>query len=169
VTVTVIIHDGMLILRPNGVGDRHLRQTLWAIFLKIYRKSSINVPNMGELVKFKFKRCYKLQRDIQQTTLGNLRAELLCAQKLMNPDLFDLLKANPLLEKLPERLRELWNSTTAAPEEAMDTRVMTAEEAVQAMMEMEALESLGIVAEIPKSPHPRKTSRLWYRGAQGTG
>ena len=70
----------------------------------------------------------------------------------MNLDLFDLLKANSLLEKLPEPFRELWNHTMAALEEAMDTRVMTTEEAAQAMTEVEALESVGIVAEIPKSP-----------------
>ena len=70
----------------------------------------------------------------------------------MNADLFDLLKANSLLEQLPKPLRELWNCTMETPEEAMDTRVMTAEEAVQAITEVEVLESARIVAKIPKSP-----------------
>jgi len=47
----------------------------------------------------------------------------------MNLDLFDILKAKSLFEHLPEPLRELWNSTMAEFEEAMDTRAMTVEEA----------------------------------------
>lgn len=46
-----------------------------------------------------------------------------------------------------------------APEEAMDTGVMIAEEAAQAITEVEAPESVGIVAKIPKSqrtPRPKK-------------
>jgi len=46
----------------------------------------------------------------------------------MNPDLFDLLKSKLLFEHLPEPLRELWNTSIAAPEEAMDTKAMTVEE-----------------------------------------
>ena len=80
------------------------------------------------MVEFKVKRCYKLQRVVQQTTLGNLRTELLCAQTLMNPDLFALLKANSLFEQLPKALRDLCNHTMEALEEAMDTEVMTIEE-----------------------------------------
>ena len=148
VTVIVTIHDVMLGLRPNGAGGKHLRQTLWARFLKIYRQLTINGPNVGGTVELKFKRRYKLQRDVQQTTLGNLRTELLFAQTFMNPDLFDLLKVNSLLEKLTETLRDLCNRTMETPEEAMDTRVMTVKEAAQAVMKVEALESVGIVTEI---------------------
>lgn len=71
----------------------------------------------------------------------------------MNLDLFDLLKANSLFEHLPESLRELWNNIMAAPKVAMGTGVMTAEEVEQVIMEVEVLESVGIVVEIPKSPH----------------
>lgn len=71
----------------------------------------------------------------------------------MNQDLFKLLKANSFLEKLPETLRELWNRTMVAPEEAMDTREMIAKEAVQATMEVEVPKSARIVAEIPMSLH----------------
>ena len=54
----------------------------------------------------------------------------------MNWDLFDILKVNSLLKQVPETLRELWNSTMAALEEAMDTEAMTAEEAAQAITEV---------------------------------
>jgi len=37
VTVEVSIHDGMLDLRPNGAGNKHLRCDLWDIFEKMYR------------------------------------------------------------------------------------------------------------------------------------
>jgi len=84
---------------------------------------------MGGMVELKFKNHYKLQMAIHQTKLGNLRTELFHTQKLMNPELFNLLKANSLLKKLPKPLRELWNNTMVALEEAMDTRVMTTEEA----------------------------------------
>ena len=153
VTIKVTVHNWMVGLWPNGVSGRHLRRNLWIRFLKIYRQSSINGPNVGGTVEFKFKRRYKLQRDVQQITLGNLRTELLRAQTFMNPDLFDLLKVNSLLEKLLEPLRDLWNRTMVAPEEcSMDTAVMTAKEAAQAITEVEAPESVEIVAKIPKSP-----------------
>jgi len=119
-TVTITIHNVMLGLRPNGLGGRNLRQTLWATFLKLCYQSSINGPNVGRTVEFNFKRSYKLQRDAQQTTLGNLRTELLRTQTFMNPHLFGILKMNLLLEQLLEPLRELWNRTMATPEEAMD-------------------------------------------------
>ena len=72
VTVVVTIHDVMLELRPNGVGDRHLRRDLWAIFGEIYCQGSINGLDFRGMVEFKFKRNYKLQRVSQQTTLGHL-------------------------------------------------------------------------------------------------
>jgi len=85
----------------------------------------------------------------------------------MNRDLFDLLKANSLLEQLPEMLRELWNRTMATPEEAMDSRAMIAKEAVQVIMKMEALESAGIATETPKSSRTSrsKKDKPWYRCA----
>lgn len=108
---------------------------------------------MRGMVKFKLKRHYKLQRVFKKKkALGNLRIELLCAQIFMNRDLFDLLKVNSLLEKSLKMLRELWNRTIAAPEEAMDIGVMTVEEAAQAITKVEAPESVRIVAEISKSP-----------------
>jgi len=54
VTITVIIHDVMLGLRPNGVCDRHLRRNIWARFLKICCQASMNGLNVGRMVKFKF-------------------------------------------------------------------------------------------------------------------
>jgi len=84
VTVRVTIHDLMVDLRPNGVGGRNLRQILWGRFLKIYCQSRINGLNVGGRVKFKFNRQYKLQVAIQQTTLGKLKIELLCAPVFMN-------------------------------------------------------------------------------------
>lgn len=69
-----------------------------------------------------------MHRDVQKTTLGNSRNELLHAQTFMNPDLFDLLKEIFFLEQLPKLLRKLCNRTTEAPKEAMDTGAMTAEE-----------------------------------------
>lgn len=62
---------------------------------------------------------------VQQKTLGNLRTEFLNAQVFMNRDLFDILKANSLLEKFLETLRELWNFTIAALKESMDTGTYT--------------------------------------------
>jgi len=75
---------------------------------------------------------------------------LLRAQTLMNLDLFDLLKAKSLFEHLPESLRELWNSTMAEFEEAMDTRAMTVEPIGH--YGVEVLENAEIVVEMPKSP-----------------
>ena len=77
VTVIVTIHDVMLVLRPNGVGSKHSRWTLWGRFLKISSQLSINGQNVGGTIEFKFKRLYKLQRVVQLTTHGNLRTELL--------------------------------------------------------------------------------------------
>jgi len=48
----------------------------------------------------------------------------------MNQDLFNILKANSLLEQLMETLREWWNRTMVAPKEVMDTEAMTVEEVV---------------------------------------
>lgn len=90
VTVEVTIHNGMLDLRPNGAGGRHLRHDLWEIFGKIYHQGSINDPDLGGTVEFKFKRPYKLQRAAQQTTLGQLRIEQLYALHSLSRALFDL-------------------------------------------------------------------------------
>lgn len=60
---------------------------------------------MDRLLGEPFKRCYKLQRGVQQTTLGNLRTKLLRVQTFMNRDLFDILKAKSFFEKFPEPLR----------------------------------------------------------------
>ena len=38
------------------------------------------------------------------------------------------------------------------PEEAMDTGAVTTKEATQEIAEVEALESVGIILEVPKSP-----------------
>lgn len=75
--VEVTIHDGMCDLRPNVVGSGHLRQTLWARLEKIYCQEIINGLELGGMVKFEFKRCYKTQRVAQQTTFGHLRIEKL--------------------------------------------------------------------------------------------
>ena len=150
-TVIVTIHDVMLGLRPNEAGGRHLRQNLWAIFGKICCQGSINGPDLGGMIEFKFKRRYKLQRAAQQTTLGNFRIELLHAQRSMNLDPFDLLKSKALFEHLAKPLRDLWSSTMTTLEEAMNIGKMTTEEATQAITVGDALERVGIVVEIPKS------------------
>ena len=54
-TVEVTIHYGMLDLRPNGVGGRHLRRDLWTRFGKINHQGSINELDLGEMVEFKLK------------------------------------------------------------------------------------------------------------------
>ena len=69
VTVVVNIHDVMLDLRPNAAGGRHLRCALWERFGKICHQGSINGPNLGGTIEFKFKRAYKLQRTAQYKTL----------------------------------------------------------------------------------------------------
>ena len=56
-TIIVTIHDVMLGLSPNGVGNRHLRNNLWARFGKIYCQGSINGLDLGGTIKFEFKRC----------------------------------------------------------------------------------------------------------------
>ncbi len=62
VTVGVTIHDGMFDLKPNGAGNGNLRRELWARLGKIYCYESINGPNLGGTVEFKFERNYKTQR-----------------------------------------------------------------------------------------------------------
>jgi len=59
VTVGVTIHDGMLDLRPNGVGDEHLRFYLWARCGKIFRQESINGPKLGEQLNLNSKGAIK--------------------------------------------------------------------------------------------------------------
>lgn len=83
---------------------------------------------MGGKVELKFERCYKLQVTVQQTTLRNLRTELLRTQIFMNRELFNILKVNLFFEKLLEALRELWNNMMSAPEVAMDIGVVIAKE-----------------------------------------
>jgi len=77
VNVEVTIHYGILNLRPNGVGSRHLRCDLWVRFGKTYRQESINEPELEVMVEFEFRKCFKIQRATQQTTLGRLRIERL--------------------------------------------------------------------------------------------
>ena len=151
-TVIVTIHDVMLSLRQKGASDRNFMQALWARFGKIYHQGSINEPDLGGMVEIEFKRCYKLQRATQKTTLGHLRIELVCVERFMNPDPFDILKLKALSEHLPEPLRHLWNRSMTTLEEAMDISEMIVEEAVQAMTIGDAPESARIVMKIPKSP-----------------
>lgn len=51
---------------------------------------------MGGMVKFEFKRPYKLQLDVEQKEIGVLRIEFLRAQVYMKRDLFETLKENSL-------------------------------------------------------------------------
>jgi len=105
------------------------------------------------MVEFEFKRCYKLQRATQQTTLDHFRIELLHVLRFSDSDLFDPLKSKALFEHPPEQLRDLWNKNMAASQEARDFGEMTTEEAAQVMTIGDSPESVRIVAEIPKSPH----------------
>ena len=93
VTIEVTIHDVILQLRPNGVGDRHLRRDLWARFGKIYCQASISEPDLGGIVEFKFTRQYKLQGATQQEKLGHLRIEQLYNPRSLSRALFDLCRA----------------------------------------------------------------------------
>jgi len=157
VTVGVTIHDVMLELRPNGVGGRHLRHTLRARFGKICRQGSINEPVLGVTIEFKFKRCYKLQRDSQQTTLGHLRIELLCTLHILSRALFDLCKA--LIEPLITRVTNFWTDKMTAFEEVMEIAEMTTKETTQALIVGNVREGTEIVAEIhklPRMPRPKK-------------
>ena len=65
VIIKVIVHDLMVEMRPNGVGIQHLRWNLWIKSLKICCQSSINSTNVGGMVRFEFKRPYKLQVVVQ--------------------------------------------------------------------------------------------------------
>ena len=112
VTIEVTIHDGMLDLRPNRAGDRHIRHNLWERFRKIYYQGSINELYLGGVVEFKFKKRYKLQRDAQRTTLGHLRIELLSRY------LFVLCQA--LIEPLCSRVIDFWTETMETTEEVME-------------------------------------------------
>lgn len=154
-TVEVIIHDGMLDLRPNGAGDRHLRRDLWARFRKICRQGSINEPDLGRTVEFKFKKCYKLQGAAHETTLGHSQIERLSRA------LFVLCQA--LIEPLSSRVIYFWTDTMAEAEEVMEITELTIEEAAQALTVGDAPEGVGIVAEIPKSPRmprPKKDKQV---------
>lgn len=143
-TVEVTIHDGMLDLRPIGADGRHLRHDLWEIFRKICRQGSINKSDLGGTVEFKFEKHYKLQGAAKQTTLGNLRIELL------SRPLFVLCRA--LIEHPSSQVIDFWTNTMAATEEVMEITKMTVEEAAQALTVGDAPEGAGIVAEILKSP-----------------
>ena len=104
VIVEVTIHDGML--------DRHLRHDLWERSGKICRQGSINEPDFGGAIEFKFKRHYKLQRATQQTTLGHLRIELLSRALIV--------VSWALIEPLSSRVLDFWTDTMATIEEVME-------------------------------------------------
>ena len=61
----------------NGVGGKHLRQQLWAIFWKIYCQESIDGLELEGTVKFEFKRHYKTLGSSHETTLVHLKLERL--------------------------------------------------------------------------------------------
>lgn len=48
VTVDITIHDGMLNIRPNGVGGRYLTHMLWARFGKSATKEALMNQIWGE-------------------------------------------------------------------------------------------------------------------------
>ena len=77
VTIKVTVHEKTVEVRPNGVGDQHLRWNLWVRSFKICRQSEINEPISGGMVGFELKFPYKLQVVVQQETLGILSIQLL--------------------------------------------------------------------------------------------
>ena len=77
VTVGVTIHDRMFDLRQNGVGAGHLRHKLRARFGTICHQESIDGPELGGMVEFEFKRCYKTPRASRETKLVHLRFQQL--------------------------------------------------------------------------------------------
>ena len=90
----------------------HLRHDLWERFRKICRQRSINELDLGGMVKFKFKKCYKLQRDTQQTTLGHLQIELLNRALIV--------ECQVLIEPLRSRLIYFCTDTMAKSKHVME-------------------------------------------------
>ena len=93
---------------------------------------------MGGTVIFKFKRPYKLQMAIQQKTLGILRTELLCYQVCMDLSNFEALREISVFETLSKEMQDL-----------LTKMMLTLEEAVQEIVEVEAPESAKIIVEVP--------------------
>ena len=113
VTIKVTIHDLMVSLRTNGAGDRHLSQTSWLRFLKIYRQYSINGPNVGETVGFDFKKPYKLQVVVQRKTLAILKIQLLRYHLCMDLSNFEALRASSVFERFLKEMQELLTKMTS--------------------------------------------------------
>ena len=77
VTIGVTIHDGMSELRQKGAGGGYLRHELRTRFGTICQQESINDSELGAMVEFKFKRCYKTPRASHEIKLVHLRFEQL--------------------------------------------------------------------------------------------
>jgi hypothetical protein len=97
----------------------HLRRDLWARFGKICRQESINEPELGGTVEFKFKKHYKIQRATQQTTLGHLRIERLSRALSV--------VSRALIEPLSSRVIDFCLDTMATTKDGMEITEMTTE------------------------------------------
>lgn len=142
VTVEVTIHDGMLDLRPNGVGDRQLRHDLWARFGKICCEGNINELDLGGTVEFKFKKCYKIQMVSQQTTLGHLRIQRLSRVLIV--------VSRALIKPLSSQVLDFCTDIVETTEDVMIIE-MTAEETTQAL-------TVGMLRKVPRlwrTPRPK--------------
>ena len=128
--VKVTIHEKMTKVRPNGVGDRHLRRNLWLRSLKIYFQSGINELILGGMVGFEFKLPYKLQVATQQKTLVILRIELLRSHVHMNCEFFQDLIASPAFEQLSKETQGLVKSIMSTHAESVYTEGLATEENV---------------------------------------
>jgi len=117
VTIGVTVHDGMLNLRPNGAGGRHVRCDLCARFGKICHQKSTNGPKLGGMVEFKFKRHYKTQRAGQRTTLGHLRIERL--SRALN------IESRAIIEPLSSRVIEYNLDTMIATTDGLGIEEVT--------------------------------------------
>lgn len=130
-------------LRQRGVDDGKLRHNVRTRFGTINRKYRINESNMGGRVKFEFKRAYKSQVALHQTTLGVLRIKLLCYQLGMNLTNLEAVRASPWFEILPKETEDslirMMSTTKGA------TRSSTL--------------PIGDALEIPKSPWPLRPKK----------
>lgn len=108
--VGVIDHDKTSKLRRKRVGNRHLRHRVRTRYETIYRQYSINEPEKGGTVEFKFQQAYKSQLVIHQTNRGILTLKLLRYLIDMDPSNFDALRVSPLFATLPKEMQDLLDS-----------------------------------------------------------
>jgi len=75
VIVGITVHDKVSNLTQRGVDNGKLIHELRDRFGTICRQEGINDSEVGGMVEFKFKRCYKIPRASHEATLGCLRIQ----------------------------------------------------------------------------------------------